>query len=183
MERMLGPHGVDMEALITELKAQARRLHRDAVAGEPKALARLKRHPELRKLPQSELTTTLQRRHALATLARELGLSGWPHLLRVLSGQEGQDFGSLLYPQACGAHSNIWSAHYAEAKTIRAEHGGYLLQYKSQFLVVEHHFLNTLGVPPTDGDWEAIGRDWARPADPLARVRLCRRVVRARLAA
>ena len=161
---------------IDELKARARVLQRRVQAGDAALLA------QLRELDEYEATgsTGVRRRHCLTLVARAFGFANWPHARAVLAGERRDDFGSLLYPDACAAHWNIWSASYAEAKAIRAEHGGYLLAYKRQFLVVDRHFIETLGLDPDDPDWEAIGRDWVEPANPAARERLYRRLVQNR---
>jgi hypothetical protein len=68
------------------------------------------------------------------------------------------DFGTLLYPDGADAHWNIWSASYAEARSIRAHYGGYLLAYRRHFFIVDRYFIETLGLLPEDPDWELIGR-------------------------
>jgi hypothetical protein len=145
-----------MDDIYEKLKAMARREHR--AAGDDGR----------------------KRRHHLAALAKRIGFEGWQHLVAVLEGDETENFGSLLYAPACSCHFNIWSASYDEARAIRAEHGGWLLPYRHQFLVVDGDFLRTLGLDPDDPDWQAMGRDWLRPASTDARRRLCARAVRAR---
>lgn len=135
---------------LEHLKARARILHRQIRETDP----------------------TVQRKDCLATIAREHGFTGWPHAVAVLSGEETRDFGTLLYPRHGAAYWNIWSAHYEEAARIRAEHGGFLLAYKTHFFITDQYFVEALGLDPDDPDWERIGRDWARPADLEARTRL-----------
>ncbi len=162
-----------MATIIHNLKAQARILHRQAADQDPAALARLK---------AAGITgDPIKRGHFLSALARELGFDGWPHALQVLGGSPSGDFGTLLYPSSSGAYSNIWSASYEEARSIRAEHGGYLLAYKHQFFIAERDFIETLGLDADDPDWNLIGRDWVRPANPEARGRLYEKLVRVRL--
>jgi hypothetical protein len=119
----------------------------------------------------------IRRRHCLAVVARELGFRGWPHAVQVLSGTGTTDAGTLLYPRRCGAHINIWCASYDQAKRIRARHGGFLLGYKHQYLVVDDDYMTTLGVDPDDPDLDMIGRDWVGPSDAVARARLYGRVI------
>ena len=142
-------------AILAELKAMARERHRAAADDSP-------------------------RREHLAAVARELGFRGWPHLVAVLNGTETSNFGTLLYAPACHAHFNIWSASADEARQIRAEHGGWLLPYRHQFVIVDEHFVKTLGLDPNDADWTAMGRDWTQPQCADARRRLAARVVHAR---
>lgn len=159
--------------LIEDLKARARLLHRAASAGEAPAAERVRELAELAELDDAALRERLQRRHCLSVIARELGFRDWKHARDVLSAP-GQvpDFGTLLYPPRCVVHWNIWSAHYEEAREIRAQDGGFLLAYRHQFLIVDRHYIETLGLSPEDPDWEALGRDWVRPGDPAARSRL-----------
>jgi hypothetical protein len=162
-----------MDDLIDDLKARARILQRQAQAGEVGALARLRRLPELKSLDDVQLRETVQRRHCLAAVAREQGFRDWSHARSVLTAEGAvSDFGTLLYPARCSAHWNIWSADYDEARAIRDDHGGYLLAYRHQFLIVDRHYLETLGLDPDDRDWERMGRDWVRPLEPAARSRL-----------
>lgn len=164
-----------IDRLIDRLKDDARRLHKQAGAGDPRALARL--------APVRKQDEPVQRRHCLAARARELGFTGWPHARAVLSGERFDDFGTLLYPPGASAHWNIWSADYGEARGIREEHGGYLLAYRHQFLIVDHYFIETIGLDPEDPDWARIGRDWVKPGDVDARARLYEKLIEARRSA
>lgn len=167
--------------LVETVKHRARLLHRRAVAGEADALARLRRLPELRAHDDTSLATGALRRHALSALALELGFESWPHAKAVLSGAEVNDLGTLMHRDAGGAFANIWSASHDEARRIREEHGGWLLGYRRQFLIVEASFLEHLGLDAEDPDWERIGRDWTRPSDRAAWGRLTARAMDARL--
>ena len=46
-----------------------------------------------------------------------------------------------------------------------------------QFLIVDRHFVESLGLDPEDPDWAAIGFNWVVPSDPLARIRLYSRLI------
>ena len=176
---------------VENVKHRARLLQQRAQASNPEALAVLRTLPELHALSDEALLETLQRRHCLAALAKALGFGSWPHAKSVLSGEAllrpneqahaAPDLGTLMHRELGGAYWNIWSASYAEARDIRAEHGGYLLPYRKQFLIVETHYLEALGLDAGDPDWERIGRDWAAPADLTAWARLTSRAVDARL--
>jgi hypothetical protein len=48
-------------------------------------------------------------------------------------------------------------------------------------VIVDQHFIETLGLDPEARDWARIGRDWVRPLDARARHRLCVEAVRVRL--
>ena len=163
--------------VICDLKAHARVLHRRAVSGDAVALQRTRLLPELKKLSDAELMQQLKRRQCLAVVAKQLGFVHWEHARAVLTAREQTDFGTLLYPQSCGGHYNIWSASYNEAREIRAAHGGYLLAYKRQFLIVEDGYIDSMGLDPADPDWEHIGRDWVQPKDQKARERLYQKLV------
>lgn len=148
------PHASDR--IIEHLKSHARALHRRAPADT-------------------------KRRHCLTAVARELGFVGWSHVTRVLRADGPvEDFGTLLYP-GTSAYWNVWSASYDEARSIREEHGGYLLAYRRHYFVAESHLVAALDLDPDDPDWEAIGRDWVKPRDPVARVSLYDKLIRARI--
>jgi hypothetical protein len=169
-----------MAGVISDLKAQARMLHRHVAEGDPVAAARVQQLAELHDHDLAALRERIRRRHCLAVIARELGFQGWPHAVAVLSGADSSDFGTLLYPKGGEVHSNIWSASYEEARAIREQHGGYLLAYRRHFFISDRHFIHTLGLDPDDADWQLIGRDWIRPARADARERLYGKLVRRR---
>ena len=137
--------------------------------------------PELRKAstPRANAFAPEDPSQALPRgVAREAGFESWLHAASVLEGRRADDFGTLLYPPGCAAHWNIWSASYEEAQAIRQEHGGYLLAYKRHFFIADRYYIqDTLGLDPDDPDWERIGRDWVKPADPEARRRLYAKVL------
>lgn len=164
-------------------RQHARRLHRRAQALEPSAITFARRHPELRTLRPEELAQTVRRRHALSCLAMSLGCRGWPHLKAVLESTPIADKGRLLYRESAG-YWHVWSASYEEAAAIRAEHGGFLLPFKSQFFVAEAPYVAWMGGQPDAVEWDRIGRDWVKPAKGSAQAwrRLTSRIVDARVA-
>lgn len=165
---------------IEEIKVRAKLLQKRIEQGEPEALERLRKLPELRKsnLEQlKEFAATIQRKHCFAVVSRELGFAGYQHAQRVLSGDEAEnDFGTMLYPSRCGA-LNHWYVDYQEARDLRAEINGYLLAYKRHFFIVDGYFIEALGLDPSDPDWDAMGRDWVKPHDLEARRRLYAKLV------
>ena len=163
-------------AAITSLKHYARILHRRAQRSEPPALAKVRVLREFRELDAAQISCTIQRRQCLTVSALRLGFQSWDHARAVLN-DDAEDYGTLLYPQSCAGHWNIWSAHYDEARAIRSEHGGYLLAYRRQFLIVDRDYIDSLGLDPDDPDWSAIARDWVRPPDRAARARLYEKLV------
>ncbi|MCA9609539.1 MAG: hypothetical protein KC619_28265 [Myxococcales bacterium] len=171
-----------MDDPVADVKHHARILHDAATRGDEAALGRLRRLPELDALDDPSMRAAVRRRHCLAAVAKELGFRSWPHAKAVLEGIETEDLGELMHRTSGGAYWNIWSASYDEATSIRRDHGGWLLAYRRQFLIVDEHFIEHLGLDPEDEDWARIGRDWVRPADRAAWTRLASRAVRARLA-
>lgn len=160
------------------LKAQARLLHKAAQAGEAGALARLTKHA-----PAVALGDAVQRKHCLATVARECGFRSWKGAADCFGGAGGASFEEFLYPKSCHVYWNIWFASHKEAASVRAEHGGWLLSFCDQFMVVEEDYVRSLGTDPADPRWEAIGRDWAQPADVAVRSSLAFSILQARLGA
>ena len=168
-----------MAGVISDLKAQARILHRQVVEHDAGAVARVQRLAELHGDPTT-LPARITRRHCLTVIARDLGFQGWQHAVAVLRGTDARDFGTLLYPKGAEVHCNIWSASYDEARAIREQHGGYLLAYRRHFFIADRHFIDTLGLDPGDPDWQLIGRDWVKPTQADARERLYGKLIRRR---
>lgn len=162
--------------IITYLKTEARLLQKHADAGEQGAVLRLQANT-----PAVMVGSEIQRKHALATIAREIGFPSWKAVVDCFGEGEDGDFASFLHPKRCHIYWNIWLAHYEEAKKVRADHGGYLLSYAHQFLIVDDDFIRSLGVDPLDPRWEAIGRDWHEPRDPITRAELALKIAKAHL--
>jgi hypothetical protein len=73
--------------VIFDLKSHARTLHRQILAGEPGAVARVQRHcHELFEDDVDALVRNVRRRHCLSVLARELGFRGWQHAVATMAG-------------------------------------------------------------------------------------------------
>jgi hypothetical protein len=161
-----------MAGVISDLKAQARILHRQVLAHEAPAVARVQRLDELRGHDTASLAAQVRRRHCLAVIALELGFQGWSNLVAVLRGADSTDYGTLLYPRGAEVHWNIWSASYEEAQAIHQQQGGYLLAYRRHFFITDRYFVDTIGLDPDDPDWALIGWDWVRPRQTDARERL-----------
>ncbi|MCB9914156.1 MAG: hypothetical protein H6828_03275 [Planctomycetes bacterium] len=149
-----------MKSAIEIARAHARVLQRLASDGDPQTLAAFAALEGLQDVERAALAETVQRKHALALVARRLGFTGWAVAKRVLAGELVDDWGELLYPGRGAAYWNVWSAHLDEARRIRAEHGGYLLPWRRQFVIVEDHFVEHIGLDPRDAGWATLGRDW-----------------------
>ncbi|HEX5661334.1 MAG TPA: hypothetical protein VFX59_29295 [Polyangiales bacterium] len=169
------------EDVVEQLKIRARFLQKQIERLEPPAVKRARTLPELRSLQEDALRENVQRRHCLAILARELGLNGWSHLTELWTSSEASEWGKLFYPAACGGHWNMWSSSLEEARAIRAEHGGFLLPYRHQMLIVERAFIEDLGLDSEHPDWARIGRNWLEPGDLAARHRLLKAMLCARI--
>ena len=169
-----------MTHLLQSLRDRARHLHEGVRRGDADALARARRLPEIARAGEDRTvrTATLPR-HCRAVVAREIGFAGWSHAAGVLSGRRDKDFGTLLLPGNCEHLDCAWAETYDEALAIRARTDGYLLAWRTQYLVVDRKFVAALGLDPDDSDWERIGRDWVRPHDVEARERLYARLIAA----
>jgi hypothetical protein len=109
--------------LIADLKRYARVLHRRTADAQPDALRRMRALREFARASDREIAAAVQRKHALAVTALQLGFTSWTHALEVLAGPaltrkqtaaaESADLGTLLH---CSGHTNIWSAHSDEAR-------------------------------------------------------------------
>jgi len=168
---------------VRELKIRAEILGTRLSARDAASLARLRALPELRRADAAALAAMAeeaQRRHCLAVVALECGFTGWGNARRALEGDPGEaTLGTLLYGTGEGDSGvlNHWFMAHDDARDFRDQAPSdrpyrYLLAYKRHFFVTARSFVKMLGMDPDDPDWRAIGYDWARPEDPLARGRL-----------
>jgi len=164
--------------ILDHLKNEARLLHKQAKAGSRSALQRLTKNS-----PAVALGEDIQRKHCLATIARKIGFPSWKAVVDCFEKRAEASFSGFLHPKRCHIFWNIWLASYEEAAKVRAEHGGFLLTYGNQFIVVDDDYVSALGVGPDNALWEAIGRDWARPVDFAARDQLALLIVKEHLKA
>ena len=120
----------------------------------------------------------VRRKHALATVAAELGYASWADCRRRLAAPAAQRFDpeSLFTPTAA-SFLNRWFATYAEARASLDRDGGYLFPFRRQFFLCEPGFLEVRGIDPADPDWALIGFDWLRPFEESARLRLELRLI------
>lgn len=136
---------------------------RDAAERRLAILPALSRNGEFQK-------QSVQRKHALHTIAIEQGAADWPALKAIT---EPVETAELLYASGgMAAYWNIWCASYDEARQIHREKGGFLFPYRNHFFVSDEHFVRATGLDPDASEWHAIGHDWARPADQKAWSRL-----------
>ena len=170
-------NGHQAEKILDFLKREAKSLQQSAEAGEARAKARLQQFS-----PAVGLGAPLQRKHALATVARELGFPNWKAVVDCFEHGNG-NFAKFLHPKRCHVFWNIWSASYEEARAIREEHGGFLLTYGDQFLIVDDDYVAALGVPASDSLWQYIRRDWYAPLSMSARSQIAYQVMRKTLGA
>jgi hypothetical protein len=162
-----------MADIIHALKNRARILHKQAANGEKPALDRVRQLTELRGLDDKAIVAKVKRRHFLTHVARECGFDGWSHLSAVIARNDlSGGMGTLMYPRRCHVHWNIWFAHYDEAIRVRKEHGGFLLGYKNQYLIVDEDYIKELGLDLDDPDLALIRRDMVLPKDRGALLRL-----------
>lgn len=169
------------EQLHNDLCRRARLLHKRCQAREEDALRKVRRAPAMSGLSDTEIVQRLQRKHCFGAIARALGFIDWAHAARCLRGEPEQDMGTFMHRSFGGAHWNVWAASYAEGSAIRREHGGFLLAYRRQFLVVEDTYVEELGLDPRDSDWALIDRDLARSQRRPAWARVAHAAITARL--
>lgn len=164
---------------VRELKIRAELLHTRLASNDAEALTRLRALPELRRADEASLVAAvpgIRRKHCLAVVARECGFSSWERARLALEGEpDAPELGTLLYGRD-GSVLHHWFTTYNDARahveTLPEAPRSYLLTYKHHFFVADRAFIASLGLDPDDPDWQAIGWDWARPADPAARSRL-----------
>ncbi|MFN0170161.1 MAG: hypothetical protein ACKV22_27390 [Bryobacteraceae bacterium] len=162
---------------LEEFRIRATRLLKELRAGSVAAAARLRHAPEwARQSPQQILAAreTIRRKHALTALAREAGFADWTSLKAHLTSFDP----AILFDRSHGASLNRWFKRYDEARASLDRDGGFLFPYRQHFVVCESGLLEAHGLDAGDPDWERIGRDWVRPADPRALSRLSERLHR-----
>jgi hypothetical protein len=164
---------------IVELKVRAEILHKRVAEGDAGALLRLRVLAEAKGGEGAALAAipgSIQRKHCLAVVAREVGFTSWEHARSVLTGDPGAtDSGTMLYGGR--GFLTTWFTDYAEARAFldeatRRDERAYLLAFRRQFFVAGSDFVEAVGLDPDDPDWRIIGWDWARPRDRDARNRL-----------
>lgn len=157
---------------VTEVKVRAEQLQRRIEQGDVGALARVQRVGRAQ-TAEPLVASAVRYKHCLSAIARELGFADYAHLLRVVDGDPAEtDFGTVPCGRPSG-YLNAWFREYAEAREQQRHSGGYLLAYRRHFVVVHSPYVqDVLGIDPQDPDWQAIGFDWVRPSDPMARRRL-----------
>ena len=120
----------------------------------------------------------VQRKHALAVIAREMGFRDWQHLAAEAHIEMPAFDTTRLFPPKVSFYLNGWYATYEEAYAALARKDRFLFPYRHQFVVVEAGLLKSLGIDMADPDWQLIGRDWARPLDRQAHYRLNQKLAR-----
>lgn len=118
----------------------------------------------------------LQLKHAFSVLAVENGYESWGELKGALDHAAATsplaEVKDQFYPPRSSAYWNIWFAHYAKAKRVHLQSGGFLLPFRNQFFICEEGFVDMLGIPAQLPEWKAIGFDWVHPANVKAWLRL-----------
>jgi hypothetical protein len=121
---------------------------------------------------------SIRLKHALATIAAELGYATWSDCKHRLEAPANERLDTeSFFVQMGAAYLNRWFARYDEARASLEAEGGYLFPFRRQFFICEAGFLEARGIDPAHPDWERIGRDWVQPRDEAARDRLERKLV------
>ena len=118
-----------------------------------------------------ENSENVKLKHALAIIALEEGYGSWREL-KVSADATAEATSLEMYDPRMDTFLNRWFVSYGDARTSLEKEGGFLLPYKNQFFVCEDGAIKMLGLDPEDPDWELIGRDWVKPRDRKAWLRL-----------
>ncbi|WP_408888080.1 GIY-YIG nuclease family protein [Myxococcus faecalis] len=153
----------------------------DDSAKASRAAERLRVLPGFASLSLGEVLArrdSIQRKHALAVIAREQGHATWSDLKQALEARDAPrvDFERLL-SRTGGTYLNRWFTSYEEAAASLRELGGYLFPFREQFFICEPGLLGLLGLDPADPDWAKAGPDWLAPRDAQAHARLEQRLL------
>jgi len=126
------------------LRRYARRLLRDVRSPEAsKAMPVLRRIAAAKLAPEMRLSdlfacrTTLQLKHVLHMLARELNFPAWEICMRQVDCAASSVLDRYrLELGMFGDHEKNWFADYGTALTWQREHGGYLIRYGEQAVAI-----------------------------------------------
>jgi hypothetical protein len=141
----LSYHATGLSATNSEfLRRYARRLLRDARAPEAsKAMPVLRRIVAVRLVPEMRLTdlyasrTTLQLKHLLHMLARELGFPAWEVCKREIDCCDTKMLDRYrLELGMFGDYEKNWFVDIDTALAWQGEHGGYLVRYGKQAVAI-----------------------------------------------
>jgi hypothetical protein len=104
----------------------------------------------------------IQLRHCLNQAARDVGFAHWEHARAVLGGlaTPEDDMGTFWHAPRTGILLNLWLAKYEQARAaLAADPGAFLLPYRRQFMVVQSHFIEALGVDAGHPAWDETSHD------------------------
>jgi hypothetical protein len=169
---------------LRECKIRASLLLKHLLSSDPnhahRAAERLRVLPEFAHHAVPEIISKrdfVQRKHALAVIAREQGFASWVELKEAHESESPRFDPESFFEHQGGVFLNRWFASYVEAREALKSQSGYLFPYRNQFFICDPDFLRALGVDTTDPDWERVGFNWIEPADAQARSRLDRKLV------
>ncbi len=121
----------------------------------------LKNKAKLLQKAKKKAGKPIQLKTALGIVAKASGYPTWRAL------RSGMDAGDLLSPRG-SAFWNVWYATYEDAKKHLDTSGGYLLPYQRHFFICDIHYIESLGLSPSDADLKKVGNDWVWPKDAAA---------------
>ncbi|HEV2914610.1 MAG TPA: hypothetical protein VGX92_15125 [Pyrinomonadaceae bacterium] len=176
---------------VSEYRIQARRLlnqlRSDSVEAATAAAERFRRLRSFSTATTKQILDArdgLRLKQALALIALENGHESWRALKQSAEASSSSSSSSSsrapqtsqpgreMYCRALDVLLNRWFASYEEARASLDQQGGFLLPFERQFFVCEEEGIRVLGLDPEDPDWERIGRDWVKPLDQEAWLRL-----------
>ncbi|OOG47404.1 hypothetical protein [Polaromonas sp. A23] len=130
-----------------------------ALLDELKTRARLRLNAARREDADSD---GIRLRHCLNQVAREVGFAHWEHARAVLGGlaTREDDMGTFWHAPRTGILLNLWLARYEQARAaLEADPAAFLLPYRRQFMVVQGHFIEALGVDANHPAWAETAHD------------------------
>ena len=131
---------------------------------------------ELQSLLKREFTNVPSQwklKDCLQLIAKWHGFENWQHAVEIFSSKEASDFGTFWSRRRCGGFLNHWFVTMAEAKDHQSAHGGYIIGFRNQFIVVEKEYVEVLGTEPQSKlwpiiDYDAVSNITAKPCQQLA---------------
>lgn len=105
---------------------------------------------------------SIQLKDALQTVAKASGYNSWRELSINFEETE------IFNPPRWSSQWKTWYASYDEALIHLKSVDGFLLPYRKQYFICDIHYIEALGISPSDPDLITIGRDWTKPIDLVA---------------
>ncbi|HXS35697.1 MAG TPA: hypothetical protein VN721_03290 [Flavipsychrobacter sp.] len=109
-----------------------------------------------------ENRSSIRLKHALTIIALENVYGNWELLKNKVIMED------CLFHNAPSSFLNVWFNNYEDAKHYQKDNGGYLLQYRKDYVISQKEYIEAIDLGEMEEEWSAIGYDWANPDSKTA---------------